>query len=281
MMKASLNNSRRYGYELLKKAVGRYGYDLRITKVRVVDDISIRELDGLTVRDFFECYFSALNRPSFFFVQVGAHNGVSNANDLLRDFVIRLNLKGLLIEPQTRMFAELQENYKGQSGLDFANAAVGRENGRQQLYTIKNNLEFLASMNECASFNLDYLRRMLKVYLRGGAPQEVVQKFQELELNVDDCIEAEIVETYTFESLLEQHNVHGFDLLQIDTEGFDYEVIKIANVRKFKPTLIKYEHEHLSHKDQLESWRDLKALGYRLFTHGGDSYAYQVDWRSS
>jgi hypothetical protein len=57
MMKASLKNGKRYGYELLKKAVGRYGYELRITRARVVDDIHIRELDGLTLRDFFECYF--------------------------------------------------------------------------------------------------------------------------------------------------------------------------------------------------------------------------------
>jgi FkbM family methyltransferase len=280
-MKASLKNSKRYGYELLQKAVSRYGYDLRITKIHIADDIPIQELAGLTLKDFFECYLTALNRPNFFFVQVGAHNGLSNANDLLRDFVIRLNLRGLLVEPQIRAFAELQENYKRQSGIDFANAAIGHKNGHQKLYTIKNDLEYLTGMNQCASFNLDHLRRMLKVYLQGEAAQEVVQKFHELGLTVDDCIESEIVETYTFESLLNKHNVHRFDLLQIDTEGFDYEVIKMVNLNKFRPTLVKYEHEHLSHKDQLESWRDLKALGYRLFTHGGDTCAYQVDWKGT
>jgi hypothetical protein len=136
---------------------------------------------------------SALNRPSFFFVQVGAHNGVSNVNDFLREFVIRLNLRGLLIEPQTRVFAELQENYKRQSSLEFENAAIGHTNGQQKLYTIKNNLEFLDSMTECASLNLEYLRQMLKVYLQRGAPHEVVQRFHKLGLNIDDCIEADIV----------------------------------------------------------------------------------------
>jgi hypothetical protein len=32
--------------------------------------------------------------------------------------------------------------------------------------------------------------------------------------------------------------------------GFDYEVIKMADLRKFRPTLINYEHEHLSDEDQ-------------------------------
>ena len=45
------------------------------------------------------------------------------------------------------MFTELQENYKQQSGLNFENAAIGHNNGRQQLYRIKNNLDFLAYMN--------------------------------------------------------------------------------------------------------------------------------------
>jgi FkbM family methyltransferase len=281
MMESSLKKTiNRYGYELLTKYVGRYGYELRITKTRMVDDIPIRELDGLTVQDFLECYFSALKRLDFFFVQVGAHNGVSNANDLLRDYIIRFNLRGLLVEPQTRVFAELRENYKEQSGLDFENAAIGHENGNHKLYTIKKNLDFLGYMNECASFSLDHLRRVLKKHIQREATQEVVRRFRKLGLNIDDCIEAEIVETYTFDSLLNKHNVHRIDLLQIDTEGFDYEVIKMANLRKFRPTLIKYEHEHLSHVDQVGSWRDLRALGYRLFTHGGDTCAYQVDWRA-
>src|SRR5713101_5952181 len=112
----------------LKKTIRRFGYEVRKIKIHtvdsvpVVDDVPITELAGLTFRDFLECYFSALNRPDFFFVQVGAHNGISNVDDVLRDYVIRLILRGLLVEPQARVFAELQENYKGRSGLNFENA---------------------------------------------------------------------------------------------------------------------------------------------------------------
>ena len=262
----------------LKKTIRQYGYELRKTKTYTVDSVPITELDGLTFRDFLECYFSALNRPDFFFVQVGAHNGISNFYDVLRDYVIRFNLRGLLVEPQARVFPELQENYKEQSGLNFENAAVGHNDGCQQLYTIKKNLDFLAYANQAASFHLGHLRKILEKHLRHEAAQDVVQRVKELGLSVDDCIEAETVQTYTFESLLNKHGVRSIDLLQIDTEGFDYEVIKMADLRKFMPTLINYEHEHLSDGDQLGCWRDLRALGYRLFTHGSDICAYQADW---
>jgi FkbM family methyltransferase len=270
----------------LKKTIRRFGYEVRKIKnhtvdgVPVVDDVPITELAGLTFRDFLECYFSALNRPDFFFVQVGAHDGISNVDDVLRDYVIRFSLRGLLVEPQARVFAELQENYKGRSGLNFENAAIGRDNGSQQLYTIKKNLDFLAYANQVASFNLDHVRKMLEKHFRHEATHDVVQRITELGLSVDDCIEVETVKTYTFESVLNKHGVRSIDLLQIDTEGFDYEVIKMANLRKFRPTLINYEHEHLSDGDQLECWRDLRALGYRLFTRGGDTCAYRVDWKA-
>jgi len=35
-------------------------------------------------------------------------------------------------------------------------------------------------------------------------------------------------------------------LLQIDTEGYDYEVIKLFNIEKSQPKVIIYENEHLT-----------------------------------
>jgi FkbM family methyltransferase len=280
-MKTALKKTiHRYGAELLKAAISRYGYELRKTKTYTVDDEAISELDGLTFPDFLECYVSATNSPQFFFLQVGAHNGVSNAYDVLRDYVMRFNLRGLLIEPQARVFRELQENYKEQPGIYFENAAIGHNNGRQKLYTINKNLDFLAYANEAASFDLSQVRKILEKHLRHEAKQDVVRRVKELGLSVDDCIEPEIVETYTFESLLKKHGVHRVDLLEIDTEGFDYEVIKMADLRKLSPTLINYEHEHLNHADKHQCWRDLKALSYRLFTHGGDTCAYRPNWKA-
>jgi hypothetical protein len=94
---------------------------------------------------------------------------------------------------------------------------------------------------------------------------------------VEDCIEANIVPAITFPSLIEKYDVEGYGLLQIDTEGFDYEVIKAAGIDRYRPALINYEHAHLSSADQRECGRYLSRLGYHMFAHDGNTAAYLLD----
>jgi FkbM family methyltransferase len=279
-MKAFIKAIHRCGAGLLNAAVSRRGYELRKTKTYTVDGTRIGEIDGLSFQDFLECYFSAASGPDFYFVQVGAHDGLSNAYDELRNHVIRFNLQGLLVEPQPGPFQALRENYTGQPGINFENAAVGLQDGMQQLYTIRDDvsLNFLTYVNQAASFDRGLLRKLLTRHLQREATPEVIRLFREAKRSVNECIEAVPVRTLTFETLLQKHSVRHIDLLQIDTEGFDYEVIKMANLEERRPTLVNYEHEHLRDRDRLECWRDLKSLGYRLFTHGGDTCAYRRDW---
>ena len=80
----------------------------------------------------------------------------------------------------------------------------------------------------------------------------------------------------TFESLLKKHNVDVFDFLQIDTEGFDYEIIKMVDFEKYKPKMINYEEQNLSEKDTIECRRFLRNKGYSLFRHGRDVLAVRL-----
>ena len=42
------------------------------------------------------------------------------------------------------------------------------------------------------------------------------------------------------------HPISSLDILQIDTEGFDAEVIKMFDFNSFSPLLIQYEHLHIT-----------------------------------
>lgn len=46
--------------------------------------------------------------------------------------------------------------------------------------------------------------------------------------------------------LVKDHDLFGLDYLQIDTEGFDDEIIKMIDFSIIKPKLIKFELVHLS-----------------------------------
>ncbi|HEV2172748.1 MAG TPA: FkbM family methyltransferase [Acidobacteriaceae bacterium] len=238
-----------------------------------IDGEEIRYLRGLEFADFLGMFLRKAHLSAFFFIQIGAHNGVSN--DHLHDSVLKFNLPGILVEPQPQVFAELQRNYSNCSAVTLENVAVADREGETTFYTINPELTFLQYANQIASLNRDHTRRMIEHHLAHEAAPEIVREFKARGLSADTCIVDQTVRSTTFASLMTKHSVPRYELLQIDAEGYDYQILKTAGIERYKPSLINYEHEHLNESDREASWRYLKSLGYRLFTHDiGDTAAF-------
>ena len=94
---------------------------------------------------------------------------------------------------------------------------------------------------------------------------------------MEDYIISEDVYCTTIEDLLIKHNFKSIDLLQIDTEGFDFEIIKTINFSVLKPTMISFENMHLSKSDIIKCEKLLKTNGYLIYNKGRDSIAYLED----
>ena len=77
----------------------------------------------------------------------------------------------------------------------------------------------------------------------------------------------------SIQELLDKHRIKALDLLQIDTEGFDYEIIKMIDFKKIKPKLICFEHLHLSEATKRQCEEHLLKKGYRLEHFRSDSLA--------
>jgi FkbM family methyltransferase len=256
----------------LNRMLRRLGYEVRRTALGTPQ---VSELSGIDYRKFLELYLLGNDLSKFFFIQVGAHNGITN--DSMFEFVHRFRLKGALVEPQAEAFRELQENYKGCDHIHLENIAISYRTGRQPLYTIKRDLEFLQYANQAASFDYEHVRDQLRDHLTDGASAAVRMKIAVLGLRVEDCIETQTVATMTLQDLLDKYGLDGYDFLQIDTEGFDYDVVKLANIPSYRPRLINYEHAHLGPAAKQECWDYLAALDYQMFTHGADTTAYARD----
>ena len=56
------------------------------------------------------------------FIQIGAADGL--LHDPYREFILRKNLHGVLVEPLPAQFKRLQRNYRRKKGVSFANCAV-------------------------------------------------------------------------------------------------------------------------------------------------------------
>ena len=68
------------------------------------------------------------------------------------------------------------------------------------------------------------------------------------------------------------------DLLQIDVEGYDYEIIKMIDFERVKPLIIHFEHGHLPIEQFEECLEVLIKQGYAISVEdGGDTTAYIVN----
>ena len=71
-------------------------------------------------------------------------------------------------------------------------------------------------------------------------------------------------------------DVTQLDYFQVDTEGFDYEVIKMIDFNVVKPRIIKYESVNLNKDDQKNIMIFLKENGYYIFQEFGDTVGFKL-----
>lgn len=56
--------------------------------------------------------------------------------------------------------------------------------------------------------------------------------------------------------------------------GYDFEILKQFDLNKNRPTVIYYEHKHLSTADKNESWKTLQNKGYTIEKSLWNTFAY-------
>jgi hypothetical protein len=92
--------------------------------------------------------------------------------------------------------------------------------------------------------------------------------------NIEELIEVQEVRTMCFDTLLDSIDTKKVDLLQIDAEGYDYELIKLINFKRLRPKILHYEHMHLSQADRKECESYLSNLGYKIKNGFADTTAF-------
>ena len=159
--------------------------------------------------------------PDFFFVQIGANDGVFC--DPIWEFVTRNNVAGLVVEPLKDVFEQLVENYRPYPKVKAVNTAIHASLRSAQMHRVDpSSLPHLeAWARGIGSFNARH-------HVDAGVPAAAMR--------------TETVTCVTLEELLQQHGVGAIDLLQIDTEGYDLEIIRMIDFRSRRPAIIHFEH---------------------------------------
>lgn len=218
-------------------------------------------------------YLSALawlgSLDTFSIVQIGAYIG-DTENDPLCRFLRRelgptnRERRGassvVLVEPVPQYYEVLRNNYSDLRNVKFENVAIAETSGIRDLYriaiepTAHGLPEWLAQLG---SLRAD---RMTTLWDKNEKDKEL-KKF----LLANRITEK--VHCITFNELVDRHKLQTIDFLQIDTEGYDYEIIRTIDFTRLTPRIINYERALLAESEPL--CRDLLIkTGYLLLDWG-------------
>ncbi|MGH8461581.1 MAG: FkbM family methyltransferase [Stenotrophobium sp.] len=195
--------------------------------------------------------------PDAVFIQIGANDGM--ALDPLRAEVVCRRWRGVMIEPVPYVFKRLHQRYGKHPRIKLVNAAIADRDG---------SLPFYALAEQKPGEEVWHWYHAL-----GSFRKDVLLKHKYLIPDIEDRILEIQVGSLTFESLCRQTGITQLDLLQMDTEGYDYEIIRRVPFDKFRPKLILYEYQHLCAEDRTACRSLLHEQGYISFESGIDTVA--------
>lgn len=196
-----------------------------------------------------------------FFMQIGSNDGRSG--DPLYKFIRRDAWQGVLIEPVDYVFEQLKKNYRGlvTKGITFENVAIAAHDSYQDFYYFK---DFVPDKNKPVTLNQ-----------QGSFSKEHINSVRTLFPEAEVAVKK--VKCKTVASVLAEHNILHLNLLHLDTEGYDFEIIKSIDLNEVRPDLILYEHIHLNEQDESDCQSLLREHQYAIFkpNEGYDTLAYQ------
>jgi FkbM family methyltransferase len=178
------------------------------------------------------------------FLQIGAFDGVGD--DDLRDLIKTHQLRGVLVEPQPAAFAALQETYADQPQVHLLQAAIAESDGVREFFVRK------SKTSMAASFDREHLRRHNIAASDIGTIR---------------------VPCRTVESALRVAGLSSVDILQIDAEGYDWQILQSIDFGRIRPAIVRFEYRNLPPADADACLEFLAGFGYRFLLERRDIVA--------
>ena len=177
-------------------------------------------------------------------LQIGAFDG--HACDPLLEILQNQNVSAILVEPQKIPYERLVARYAANPRVSLINAAVAEHDGVVKLYVTG------SGDSPTASLIAQHHRRF------GSDAKEV------REIEVDSISVGSLVKMF--------HGEH-LHLLQVDTEGMDYQMLKWFFDAGVEPDVLNFESLHLSKAERVASRQLLNTRGYWWIESDQDTFA--------
>ena len=199
-------------------------------------------------------------RPTAAFVQVGAHDGTQL--DPLREAILGSRWRGVMVEPVPYVFERLHARYRTNGRITLENVAVADVDGSKPFH-------FLPEADED-----DEVWHWYDAL--GSFRRDVVLSHHELVDDIADRLVTVDVPCVTFATLCARHGLRHVDVVQMDTEGYDRDVLELIDLDGLGVELVLFEHLHLSDDDRAACRRLLDAHGFDQVSDGMDTIAVRA-----
>ena len=153
------------------------------------------------------------------FVDIGAYDGITGSNSYF--FEKELNWKGICVEPMPESFDKL----KKLRNCTCIQGAVAEENKKGMFLQIPDYADQLSGLVE--KYHPSHLEKIKNVEKSYGVPTKIIE-----------------VQCYTFNELMAKEGITHINFLSVDTEGNEFEILKMIDWEKYKIDVITVEDNY-------------------------------------
>jgi FkbM family methyltransferase len=187
-----------------------------------------------------------INKPSY--IDIGTNTPISKNNTYL---FYSNGSRGVCIEPDPELFKQIKSARKRDTVL---NVGIGpSENSTADYYVLSSKM--------LSTFSKDEAEKIIREQKYGRQKIEKVIKIPLVPIN----------------SIMVTHFPSGLDILSIDTEGYDFDIIKSLDLNRYRPKIICAETLRYNAEGKLEKEAEiidyLKEKAYFLYA---DTYINSI-----
>lgn len=160
--------------------------------------------------------------------------------------------EGCIVDPMS----EYLDNLERKKGVNYVNAGIDNVDGEREIYFAPNSV-----VNRDRDF--------------AGMSTFISKEERKYDRDGEVLAESRVIKTISFKTLIKTYNIKKIDFLKIDTEGYDFEILKMFpwELKELNPSLIKVECKHINDKEMKDF---LNFKGYHVFIETEDIYAIKL-----
>ncbi len=178
------------------------------------------------------------------FFDIGANDGITYSNTYFLEK--NLGWTGVCVEPLPMTFKKLEDN----RNCILENCAVGSSSRTETFIEVTGYAEMLSGIKR--NYDKRHINRIdseIKTY--GGSKREIELKI----VNVNE--------------LLDKHSLHNIDFCSIDTEGSEFQILRVLEFDRFKINVLTVEANYQIDRLKIRGYLFLKGYTY-IVSLGGD-----------